>query len=283
MRRSWSSLAFSRSASFWPRSLGTSRRIVPVVGLGSSSAHRLPKRQQIDRSKLMHLPSCSMANLLPPSLDMSRLSGCAVAFATMAYPPSCVCQITGGGWKRSKSGIQALLSCTALGAVAIDATRDSVGRSHTHSQREDMMDSDKEKESTLTPTAQEAIGDAARANVNAAVEVAKSAVGSFVGALTGERKKSSTTRRGARRKKAAYKEAASKRGKAKRSAGGRRSAAASSRRATRKSASSRAKAKRSSTRKTRSAAATRRSTRKAASTRATRKSSQAKRGTSKCR
>jgi hypothetical protein len=29
------------------------------------------------------------------------------------------------------------------------------------------MDSDREKESTLTPTAQEAIGDAARANVNA--------------------------------------------------------------------------------------------------------------------
>jgi hypothetical protein len=82
-----------------------------------------------------------------------------------------------------------------------------------------MMDSDKEKESTLTPTAQEAIGDAARANVNAAVEVAKSAVGSFVGALTGERKKSST-RRGARRKKVASKGAASKRGKTKRSAGG---------------------------------------------------------------
>jgi hypothetical protein len=85
-----------------------------------------------------------------------------------------------------------------------------------------MMDSDKEKESTLTPTAQEAIGDAARANVNAAVEVAKSAVGSFVGALTGERKKSSTTRLGARRKKAASKGAASKRGKTKRSAGGKR-------------------------------------------------------------
>ena len=83
------------------------------------------------------------------------------------------------------------------------------------------MDSDKEKESALTPTAREAIGDAARANVNAAVEVAKSAVGSFVGALTGERKKSSTTRRGARRKKVASKGAASKRGKAKRSAGGR--------------------------------------------------------------
>jgi hypothetical protein len=87
------------------------------------------------------------------------------------------------------------------------------------------MDSDKERESTLTPTAQEAIGDAARANVNAAVEVAKSAVGSFVGALTGERKKSSTTRRGARRKKAASKGAASKRGKTKRSAGGKRSTA----------------------------------------------------------
>ena len=74
------------------------------------------------------------------------------------------------------------------------------------------MDSDKEKESTLTPTAQEAIGDAARANVNAAVEVGKSAVSSFVGALTGERKKSKTTRRGARRKKAASKGAASKGG-----------------------------------------------------------------------
>ena len=48
------------------------------------------------------------------------------------------------------------------------------------------MDSDKEKESTLTPAAQDA-GDAARANVNAAVEVGKSAVSSFVGALTGER------------------------------------------------------------------------------------------------
>ena len=55
------------------------------------------------------------------------------------------------------------------------------------------MDSDKEKESTLTPTAQEAIGDAARANVNAAVEVGKSAVSSFVGALTGQRKTSKTT------------------------------------------------------------------------------------------
>jgi hypothetical protein len=98
------------------------------------------------------------------------------------------------------------------------------------------MDSNQEKKGTLSPSAQEAIGDAARANVNAAVEVAKSAIGSFVGALTGERKKSSTTRRGARKKKAASKGASSKRGKTKRSAGGRRSAAASSSRATRKSA-----------------------------------------------
>src|SRR4029453_14421226 len=119
-----------------------------------------------------------------------------------------------------------------------------------------MMDSDKEKESTLTPTAQEAIGDAARANVNAAVEVAKSAVDSFVGVLTGERKKSSTSRRGPRRKKPASKGTVSKRGKAKRSPLGRRSAAARGRKATRKSASSRGKAKRSSTRSTRSAAAT---------------------------
>jgi hypothetical protein len=51
------------------------------------------------------------------------------------------------------------------------------------------------KEGTLTPSAQDAIGEAAKANVNAAVEVGKSAVSSFVGALTGERKKS------ARRKK----------------------------------------------------------------------------------
>src|SRR6187401_478437 len=147
---------------------------------------------------------------------------------------------------------QTRLSCPALGAMPIRCD------AHTHPQREDMMDSDKEKESTLTPTAQEAIGDAARANVNAAVEVAKSAVGSFVGALTGERKKSSTTRRGARRKKVASKRAASKRGKTKRSAGGKRSAA-TGRKATRKSPSSRGKAKRSSTRRTRSAAATRRS------------------------
>jgi hypothetical protein len=34
--------------------------------------------------------------------------------------------------KRSKSGIEALLSCTALGAVQIDAARESMGRSHTH-------------------------------------------------------------------------------------------------------------------------------------------------------
>jgi hypothetical protein len=142
------------------------------------------------------------------------------------------------------------------------------------------MDSDKEKESTLNPTAQEAIGDAARANVNAVVEVAKSAVGSFVGVLTGERKKSSTSRRGPRRKKPASKGAASKRGEAKRSTRGRRSAV-SNRKATRKSATKRAKAKRPSTRRTSSPAASRRSAQKATTTRATRKSPQAKRSTSK--
>ena len=46
-----------------------------------------------------------------------------------------------------------------------------------------------DKEGTLTPSAQDAIGEAARANVDAAVEVAKSAVSSFVDVLTGERKK----------------------------------------------------------------------------------------------
>jgi hypothetical protein len=60
------------------------------------------------------------------SLDISRLSGCAVAFATMADPPSCVCQITGGGWKRSKTGVEGLSTCTAFGAVPIDAAYESV-------------------------------------------------------------------------------------------------------------------------------------------------------------
>ena len=45
------------------------------------------------------------------------------------------------------------------------------------------------KEGTLTPSAQDAIGEAAKANVDAVVEVAKSAVSSFVDVLTGERKK----------------------------------------------------------------------------------------------
>ena len=53
----------------------------------------------------------------------------------------------------------------------------------------------KANEGTLTSSAQEAIGDAAKANVNAALEVAKSAVGSFVGALTGEQRKPRTAKR----------------------------------------------------------------------------------------
>ena len=48
---------------------------------------------------------------------------------------------------------------------------------------------DTDKEGTLTPGAQEAIGDAAKANVNAAVEVAKSAVTAFVDTLIGEPQK----------------------------------------------------------------------------------------------
>jgi hypothetical protein len=100
------------------------------------------------------------------------------------------------------------------------------------------------KEGTLTPSAQDAIGDAAKANVNAAVEVAKSAVSSFVDVFTGERKKPQRGKSRSTRKKATSRGAASKRGKTKRSAGGRRFAAASTRRATRKSATKRGKAKR---------------------------------------
>src|SRR6185312_8493248 len=96
------------------------------------------------------------------------------------------------------------------------------------------------KEGTLTPSAQDAIGDAAKANVNAAVEVAKSAVSSFVDVFTGERKKPQRGKRRPTRKKATSRGAASKRGKTKRSAGGRRSVAGLSRRAARKSATKRA-------------------------------------------
>ena len=100
------------------------------------------------------------------------------------------------------------------------------------------------KEGTLTPSAQNAIGDAAKANVNAAVEVA--AVSSFVDVFTGERKKPQRGKSRSTRKKTTSRGAASKLGKTKRSAGGRRAAAASSRRTTRK-ASGRGKAKRPST------------------------------------
>lgn len=98
---------------------------------------------------------------------------------------------------------------------------------------------DKAKEGSLTPNAREAISDAARANVNAAVEVAKSAVTSFVDVLTGERK----PRRGKKqstRKKAKSKGAASRRVKSKPSGGGRRSAAITRGKATRKSVAGRA-------------------------------------------
>jgi hypothetical protein len=58
------------------------------------------------------------------------------------------------------------------------------------------------KEGPLTPSAQDAIGEAAKANVDAVVEVAKSAVSSFVDVLTGERKKPQRGKRRSSRKKA---------------------------------------------------------------------------------
>ena len=70
---------------------------------------------------------------------------------------------------------------------------------------------DTDKEGSLTPGAQEAIGDAAKANVNAAVEVAKSAVTAFVDTLIGEPQK---PKRRSTRKKAATKATGGKRGKA---------------------------------------------------------------------
>jgi hypothetical protein len=130
----------------------------------------------------------------------------------------------------------------------------------------------KANEGALTSSAQEAIGDAAKANVNAALEVAKSAVGSFVGALTGEQRKPRTAKRSSTG-------AASTQRKAKRSAGRKRSPVAAGRKATRKSPAR----QRSGTRRTGSAATTRRSGKKAATARTARKSPQAKRRTSKAR
>ena len=72
---------------------------------------------------------------------------------------------------------------------------------------------DTDKEGTLTPGAQEAIGDAAKANVNAAVEVAKSAVTAFVDTLIGEPQKPKSR---STRKRAVTKATESKRGKAER-------------------------------------------------------------------
>jgi hypothetical protein len=69
-----------------------------VLGLGSSSAHRLPKKQQIDRSRLMHLSSCK------------------VAFG----------QITGRRMQAFQNGVEDLSTCTAFGAAPIDPCRDSV-------------------------------------------------------------------------------------------------------------------------------------------------------------
>ena len=91
---------------------------------------------------------------------------------------------------------------------------------------------DTDKEGTLARGAEEAIGDAAKANVNAAVEVAKSALTAFVDTLIGEPQK---PKRRSTRKKAAPKTTGSKQGKGKRSAGVKKSASAAGRKATRKS------------------------------------------------
>ena len=128
---------------------------------------------------------------------------------------------------------------------------------------------DTDKEGSLTPGAQEAIGDAAKANVNAAVEVAKSAVTAFVDTLIGEPQK---PKRRSTRKKAATKATGGRRGKAKRVADGRKPASATGRKSTRKSPTKR----RASTGRTRS-------TRKSATSKTTRKSSQATRTTSNSR
>jgi hypothetical protein len=57
------------------------------------------------------------------------------------------------------------------------------------------MDSDKGKGSSLTPTAEEALSDAVRANFDAAVEVAKSAAGHSLVLLQGSEKKTSTRKK----------------------------------------------------------------------------------------
>ena len=133
----------------------------------------------------------------------------------------------------------------------------------------------------LTPTAQEAISDAAQANVNAAVEVARSAVTSFVDVFTGERKPRKG-KRGSTRKKAKSRGAASKTGKSKRSSAAKRAAAGTRSKVTRKPAARREKAKRASTRSS-SAGASRRSTGKAAGSKRTGRGAQAKRSTSRSR
>jgi hypothetical protein len=68
---------------------------------------------------------------------------------------------------------------------------------------------DKEKEGLSTP-AQDAIGDAAKANVDAVIKVASSAVTAFVDTLTGSTKKARAGKKRASKTKAA---SASKRGK----------------------------------------------------------------------
>jgi hypothetical protein len=91
----------------------------------------------------------------------------------------------------------------------------------TEATEEAMMENETEggngKEGTLSPSAQDAIGEAAKANVDAVVEVAKSAVSSFVDVLAGERKKPQRGKRRSPSKKTTSRGAESKRGNSKRS------------------------------------------------------------------
>jgi hypothetical protein len=62
--------AFSKSASVWPRSPLT----VSFVGLGSSSAHRPAKRQQIDRNRFNRSSSSCWARTTATRRSWSELS-----------------------------------------------------------------------------------------------------------------------------------------------------------------------------------------------------------------
>jgi hypothetical protein len=57
---------------------------------------------------------------------LPSLSGCAVAFATMAYPPSCFWPDNRAEDASVPKGVECLSTYTAFGAAPIDRCRDSV-------------------------------------------------------------------------------------------------------------------------------------------------------------